>query len=82
MITTPKVEYSSNNKAKIMIKEIIPFIGEFISTTAERLNISTRINLYDTISHNNLVIVTNVLSLLNNAHSSSENSTLFIQVQS
>lgn len=47
-----------------MIKEIIPFRGEFISTAAERLNISTRINLYDTISHNNLVIVTNVLLLL------------------
>lgn len=55
-----------------MIKEILPFRGEFISATAERMNISTRINLYDTISHNNLVIVTNVLLLLTNAHPSSK----------
>ena len=55
-----------------MIKEILPFTGEFILATTERRNIYVRINLYDTKSHNNLVIVTIVLLLLTNARPSSK----------
>jgi hypothetical protein len=48
-----------------MIKEIIPFRRESISTTRDRLNISTRINIYGIISDNNLITVTNIFLLLN-----------------